>query len=368
MASMVSLWGQTIAAPETAFAKPDLDATFDFEPHRGGRDARPENTLYSYAYAIEMGATSIECDMQFTADGKIVMSHTPVLNPDITRDVAGNWVEAGKYDIRTMTADEVQKYNVAAINPTTQYYKLHGESQVNPEFAQIPTLEQVLQLIKDSGKNVYLNIETKSYADPEDPNYANNCDTKKFVETFYNIVKKYGMENNVILQSFDWSTLIEMKKIDPNIATSALYSQQPSWGRSGEYLRPFEQEKSPWLGGLDIKDYQNNPIEAAHAINADIVSPYYTEIDKDDVMLAHKYGMKVVPWTVNDVNDMEMLYAMGVDGMISDKPWILRHFLELKHAKLNPTTPVAVQKYHLDPNHRDTEANKKIEGGLDAAY
>ena len=84
--------------------------------------------------------------------------------------------------------------------------------------------------------------------------------------------------------------------------------------------------------------------------------------------LAHKYGMKVVPWTVNNVQDMEMLYAMGVDGMISDKPWILRAFLEKKGAKLNPVTKVAVQKYHLEPNHIDTEENKRIEGGLDAAY
>ena len=78
--------------------------------------------------------------------------------------------------------------------------------------------------------------------------------------------------------------------------------------------------------------------------------------------------MKVVPWTVNNVQDMEMLYAMGVDGMISDKPWILRAFLEKKGAKLNPINKVAVKKYHLEPNHIDTEENKRIEGGLDAAY
>lgn len=368
LAAVAGLGFQGAFLPSEVAAKPDLDSKFDFEPHRGGRDARPENTLWSYAYAIEMGATSIECDMQLTADGKIVMSHNPILNHEITRDKNGNYVPDGMYDIRTMTVEQIKQYDVSKINPETPYYTIHGLSQVTPESAEIPTLEELLQLIKDSGKDVYLNIETKSYPTPEEAGYKNNADPKKFVQVFYDTVKKYGMEDKVILQSFDWATLIEMKKLDANIATSALYCQQPSWGRGGEYLRPFEKEKSPWLGGLDIKDYQNNPVEAAHAIGADVVSPYYTEISKDDVDLAHKYGMKVVPWTVNNVQDMEMLYAMGVDGMISDKPWILRAFLEKKGAKLNPVTKVAVQKYHLEPNHLDTEENKRIEGGLDAAY
>lgn len=368
LAAVACLGLHGAVAPSWAAAKPDLDACFDFEPHRGGRDARPENTLYAYAYAIEMGATSIECDMQLTADGRIVMSHNPILNHEITRDKDGRFVEDGRFDIRTMTVEQIKRFDVSRINPDTPYYQIHGTSQVVPESAEIPTLEELLQLIKDSGRDVYLNIETKSYPDREEAGYANNPDPKKFVKVFYDTVKKYGMEDKVILQSFDWATLIEMKKLDANIATSALWCQQPSWGRGGEYLRPFEKEKSPWLGGLDIKEFQNNPVEAAHAIKADVVSPYYTEITKDDVDLAHKYGMKVVPWTVNNVQDMEMLYAMGVDGMISDKPWILRAFLEKKGAKLNPVTKVAVQKYHLEPNHIDTEENKRIEGGLDAAY
>lgn len=64
------------------------------------------------------------------------------------------------------------------------------------------------------------------------------------------------MEDRVVLQSFDWQTLIEMKKLNPNISTSALWQKQPSWGRDSESLRRYEKKKSSWLGGLDIKDYQ----------------------------------------------------------------------------------------------------------------
>lgn len=91
---------------------------FDSQAHRGGRDARPENTLYSYLYGMEIGA-NIECDMQLARDG-IVMSHNPVLNPDITRDIHGSYLRTGIYDIRLMTIEEIKSFDVGAINPESE--------------------------------------------------------------------------------------------------------------------------------------------------------------------------------------------------------------------------------------------------------
>lgn len=330
----------------TTYAKVNYDV-FDLEAHRGGRDVRPENTLYSYAYAIELGATSIECDMQLTKDGQIVMSHNPILNSDITRDENGNYIENNKYDIRLMTVDELKKFDVGVMDPNCgEYYDLHGKTQFTYD-AKIPTLEELMQLIQLYGdKNIVLNIETKSYPDPASAGYKNNADPKKFVEVFNNIVKKYDMEDRVVLQSFDWQTLIEMKKLNPNISTSALWQEQPSWGRDSESLRRYEKKKSSWLGGLDIKDYQGNPVKAAHAIGTDIISPYYTEISKQDVDEAHSLGMKVVPWTVNNEKDMNMLLDMGVDGIISDKPWLLKQVLEKRNIKLHTPTINVDSPYH----------------------
>lgn len=336
----------------TTYAKVNYDV-FDLEAHRGGRDIRPENTLYSYAYAIELGATSIECDMQLTKDGQIVMSHNPILNSDITRDENGNYIENNKYDIRLMTVDELKKFDVGVMDPNCgEYYDLHGKTQFTYD-AKIPTLEELMQLIQSYGdKNIVLNIETKSYPDPASAGYKNNADPKKFVEVFNNIVKKYDMEDRVVLQSFDWQTLIEMKKLNPNISTSALWQEQPSWGRDSESLRRYEKKKSPWLGGLDIKDYQGNPVKAAHAIGADIISPYYTEISKQDVDEAHSLGMKVVPWTVNNEKDMNMLLDMGVDGIISDKPWLLKQVLEKRNIKLHTPTINVDSPYHTGTDHK----------------
>lgn len=351
----------------TTYAKVNYDV-FDLEAHRGGRDVRPENTLYSYAYAIELGATSIECDMQLTKDGQIVMSHNPILNSDITRDENGNYIENNKYDIRLMTVDELKKFDVGVMDPNCgEYYDLHGKTQFTYD-AKIPTLEELMQLIQSYGdKNIVLNIETKSYPDPASAGYKNNADPKKFVEVFNNIVKKYDMEDRVVLQSFDWQTLIEMKKLNPNISTSALWQEQPSWGRDSESLRRYEKKKSPWLGGLDIKDYQGNPVKAAHAIGADIISPYYTEISKQDVDEAHSLGMKVVPWTVNNEKDMNMLLDMGVDGIISDKPWLLKQVLEKRNIKLHTPTINVNSPYHTGTDHKDT-APTEAGNGNDAAY
>lgn len=351
----------------TTYAKVNYDV-FDLEAHRGGRDIRPENTLYSYAYAIELGATSIECDMQLTKDGQIVMSHNPILNSDITRDENGNYIENNKYDIRLMTVDELKKFDVGVMDPNCgEYYDLHGKTQFTYD-AKIPTLEELMQLIQSYGdKNIVLNIETKSYPDPASAGYKNNADPKKFVEVFNNIVKKYDMEDRVVLQSFDWQTLIEMKKLNPNISTSALWQKQPSWGRDSESLRRYEKKKSPWLGDLDIKDYQGNPVKAAHAIGADIISPYYTEISKQDVDEAHSLGMKVVPWTVNNEKDMNMLLDMGVDGIISDKPWLLKQVLEKRNIKLHTPTINVDSPYHTGTDHKDT-APTEAGNGNDAAY
>ena len=357
-----------LIAPLSAEAKVNFNGVFDFEAHRGGRDSRPENTLYSYAYAIELGATSIECDMQLTVDGDIVMSHNPILNPDITRDANGNYVPANKYDIRKMTVKEIKKFNVSKINPATEYYRLHGKTQVTPDVVQIPTLRELLELIKSSGnKNIFINAEIKSYPDPlTEAAFQYNADKRKFLQKFNELIAEYDMEDRTILQSFDWEILILERELNPRISLLALWQEQPSWGKSAESLRAWDKEKSPWLGGLDIKDFKGNPVQAAKAIGADIISPYYMELSKEMVDEAHKLGMKVVPWTVNNLTDMEMMYDMGVDGIISDKPWLLRSFLEKRGAKLNSRHPFK-SDYHLNKDHLEAE-NSKIQGGADSAY
>ena len=78
--------------------------------------------------------------------------------------------------------------------------------------------------------------------------------------------------------------------------------------------------------------------------------------------------MKVVPWTVNDEKDMHMLLDMGVDGIISDKPWILRSVLEKRGVKLRTPAVNVKSPYHLNKDHVEQKDEHKVKGGADAAY
>lgn len=207
-----------------AQAKASWDV-FDFEGHRGGRDARPENTLISFAYGMELGETTLEMDMQLTKDGHIVISHNPFLSPNLAKDPQGHYVKKDfQYDMRTMTLDQIKQFDIGTMNPKAgDYYESHGKTQLSVPGTKVPTLEEVFELANSYGNDkIHFDIETKSYADPTVPGYKNNPDPAEFVKKVDEIVRKYNMQNRVTLQSFDWRTLKEMKKIDPDITLVAL--------------------------------------------------------------------------------------------------------------------------------------------------
>lgn len=341
---------------------------YDMEFHRGGRDARPENTLFSYQYSLEKGALTIECDMQMTADGHLVMSHNPALNPIFTTDEEGRFVEPDRYYIHDMTLHEVQSFNVGRMDPSGEYYELHGRTQVQTDTC-IPSLRQLFELVKDSGNDlIRMSVEAKVYPDPAlGVRHLKNYDYDKMLREFLSLVNEFGFRDRVILQCFDWALLVRMKEIDPGIRTIALYSEQPSWGTpDATTLWLDRDEPSPWLAGIDIKDFGADPVRAAHSLGIDDVSPYFKEITKALTDEAHEFGMKVVPWTVNSRADFEDMYEMGVDGIITDRPWLLREFLEEKGEMLPPLRKVDLP-YHLEPDHYEAEDMKSV-GGRDAAY
>ncbi|EAX47284.1 glycerophosphoryl diester phosphodiesterase [Thermosinus carboxydivorans Nor1] len=353
-----------------AYAKVKLDM-FDLEAHRGGRDVRPENTLISFAYALELGVTTLEMDMQMTKDGHIVISHNPKMSWILARGPNGQYVSRDNPpDIRLMTLAEIKQYDVGVMNPNGgDYYESHGRTQLAVPGTRIPTLEEVFELVNAYGnKTVLFNIETKSYADPADPGYINNPDPAVFVKKVYDIIKRYHMEDRVMLQSFDWRTLKEMQKLDPNITLVALTCEQPSWGRDGLYRQVGEIGSSPWMGGLDIDDFNGDYVKAAKAIGADVISPYFKELSLELVEEAHELGMKVVPWTVNREQDMNMLIDMGVDGIITDKPHVLRSLLIKRGIKVAEPTKAPPGMIYSTGTSVVSGVSKQLAKGGDAAH
>ncbi len=325
-----------------------LPSLFDLEAHRGGRAARPENTLIAFAYAMELGVTTLELDMQLTRDGHIVISHDPFMNGNLVKGPDGQYVPYGRYDLRAMTIDEIRQFDVGTINPQAgDYYKSYGKTQIAVPGTVIPTLAEVFELVRAYGNtHVLFNIETKSYPDPALPAAKNNPDPAVFVKKFYEVIKKYHMENRVMLQSFDWRTLKEMKKLDPQITLVALTCEQPAWGRDSQCRQPYEKDASPWMAGLAIDDFKGDYIQAAKAMGADVISPYWEELSNELVAEAHDLSMKVVPWTVNSPAKMNMLIDMGVDGLITDKPWLLRELLIKRGIQVARPTVNTASPYH----------------------
>jgi len=326
------------------------EVTFDVEYHRGGRNDRPENTMYSYLFAIEDGATTIECDMQMLNDGTIVLSHDPFLESYLARDKNGNYVsDDSALDMRTMSLEELQTYDVAKIDENSKYYQDHGKTQKVPEHAQIPTIDDLFSLVKEYGNGIRVNIEIKIYHDvSSEPRACIETDDKVFVEKFNEKVLEYGLEDQIIVQSFDWQSLVTMKEVNPNIKVSALWSEQPKWGRTDEYLRPYEEGASPYLAGLDIDDFEGNAVKAAASLGFDIVSPYCRELTIDMVNEAHELKMEVIPWNANSKEEIEAMYAMGVDGIITDNGPLLRQII-LEHGEtLFKQRQLNDSPYHLD--------------------
>lgn len=308
--------------------------TFDLQAHRGGRDLRPEDTLPAFANALEMGVTTLELDMQLTGDGRLVISHNPKLESIVAKDPSGAWVKKGQHpDMRNMTLAEIKLYDVGSLNPNEkEYYNDHAPTQKAIPGTHVPTLEDVFELANAYGNDkVLFNIETKSYAPESDPDYLNKISPEQFAKAVLAVVKKYNMEDRVTIQTFDWRTIQEVRRLDKNITTVALTSQN--------YRSEGKPGCSPWMGGLDIDDFNGNYVQAAHAINADIISPRFNDVTPEFVAESHRLGMKIVPWTINKKDVMIKLIDMGVDGIITDRPDILRETLIEKGIPVADPTP-----------------------------
>jgi glycerophosphoryl diester phosphodiesterase len=249
--------------------------------HRGARALRPENTLPAFEYAIAQGVDVLELDLGVTKDGVVVVSHDSFLKAPICK---GPKAEAVIYE---STLAELRQWDCGAIQ--------------NPQFSRqqtvpgtrIPTLDEVFALAP-KGKFRF-NIETKM--EPEHPSWTPA--PAEFVRRVLDVVRKHHLEQRVILQSFDFRTLQEMKKIAPELALSALYVGP---------ARSF--------------------VEIAKEAGAGIVSPEYRLVTPEQVRLAHAAGLKVIPWTANQPADWDRLIAAGVDAIITDDPAALIAYLK----------------------------------------
>jgi glycerophosphoryl diester phosphodiesterase len=235
--------------------------------HRGASTAAPANTMAAFDKAVELGTDGIEFDVHLSADGVPVVIHDFAV--DATTDCSGRVAE--------MTLAQLKQ--------------LDAGSYFDPAHAgeRIPTLEEVLQAF---GNRLLLNVELKSTS------LRGNGLERAVIA----LVEKYGLGSRVLFSSFNPFSLRRAKKIAPHIRAGLLYAPNLPLPLSHAWLAPLF------------------PHEARH--------PEHTMVDAHYMAWAHRRGYRVNTWTVDDPNEMRRLIALGVDGIITNVPDVLRKTLE----------------------------------------
>jgi glycerophosphoryl diester phosphodiesterase len=287
---------------------------FDIEAHRGGRALFPENTLPAFANALSMGVDTLELDIGVTKDGALVVSHERGLNPDLARTPDGVYVAPPGIPFVQMRLEEVRKYDVGQIKPGSTYAAQFPD-QLKLPGTPIPTLREVIDLVRKSGdRQVRLNIETK--IDPDHPDES--PDPQRFVTLLLDLVAAENFGDRVMVQSFDWRTLQLVQKLAPAIPTVYLTLQR------GKAPTVFPDKASNWTAGFNPADHQNSLPRTIKAAGGAIWSPYFGDVTPALISEARSLGLKVVVWTVNKPADIARMIDIGVDGIISDHPDLLR--------------------------------------------
>ena len=302
----------------------------DLQGHRGARGLAPENTLPAFARALSIGVTTLELDCAITKDGVVVVSHDSTLSPDITRGPGGKWLGKAGPAIRSLTYQELQRYDVGRLDPASAYAKRWPEQQP-ADGTRIPRLADVFALVKKSGNEaVRFNIETK--ISPLEPNQT--AGPEEFARKLVAEIRAGKMEKRATIQSFDWRTLAVVQKEAPEVATVYLTSV------SGFMDNIQAAGESPWTAGHRARDHGGSVPRLVKAAGGAVWSPYSGDLTQEAVREAQTLGLKVVVWTLNDSARMRRMIEMGVDGVISDRPDLLRKVAGDMGIPLPPPTPV----------------------------
>ncbi len=261
-------------------------APFDLQAHRGGAGLWPENTLEAFGRALALGVSTLELDVHLTAEDDVVVAHDPVL--DDTRR------------IRALTR--------ADLPPT------------------MPLLRQVAALLDERGADpVRVNLEIKY-----DALDASGLTTREaFVARVVDALRIDGLVPRTSIQCFDWGVLDRVGDAEPGLERNVLVAPK--------YLRA-DEGPSPWLDGVVVED---DVVAAAAAQGFTAISPihgspYRSGVDDpayepyataDLVVAAHAAGLAVIPYVVDDPATMRHMVGLGVDGLITNRPDLLRGVL-----------------------------------------
>ena len=252
----------------------------------------PENTIPAFIKAVDLGVNTLEMDLVITNDNKVLVSHEPFFNHEITTLPNGEWVfesNEKELNIYKMPYSEVIKYDVGLkIHPRfPNQFKIKVHKPLLSE-----VIDSVEIYAEENHKSpLYYNIETKTTPQTDGIFHP---EPKEFVDLMMRVIYEKKIENRVIIQSFDIRTLHYLHQQHPEIKTALLVE---------------DFDKKEFL--KQIEDLGFNPT---------IYSPAQNLVTPKLVKECKSKGVKLIPWTVNDLKSINSLTKMGVDGIISDYP------------------------------------------------
>ena len=271
--------------------------------HRGARGLMPENTIKGFDYLVKNGVTAVEFDVLLTKDGVPVITHDYCLSKAITRDAAGKWLLENGPRISELTFAELAQFDVGGLDKESPYGMLYPE-QAFFSGIRIPRLSQLFDLAcQPKGQNLYLLLEIKSEAAIQ----ATNIVQKIVFE-----IEQRSLSSRTVLHSFDWNILQECARLAPAMSRSYL-SQLPESTDD-----PFDspaRDISP-----DFSSLTGSIPEAVFEAGGHMWCPYFKDVTLELVQDAHKLGLIVCAWTVNELHDFKNMIDIGVDGIITDYP------------------------------------------------
>ncbi len=311
---------------------PAAAAALDLQGHRGARGLAPENTLAGFARALEIGVSTLELDIAITRDGVAVISHDPLLNPDITRGPDGRFLEAAGPPIRTLSFEELQAYDVGRIKPGSRYAAQYPD-QKPLDGARIPRLAELFALVRRSAnETVRFAIETK--VSPEAPDLT--IEPEAFARLVIAAIREGGMARRSTVLSFDWRTLRIVQQEAPEIGTVYLTIQRQVM----DNIRADAPGPSPWTAGLRHRDHGSVPA-MIKAAGGRIWSSLADDLTPAKVKLAQGLGIQVLAWTVNDAAQIARVLDLGVDGIVTDRPDRVREEMKRRNLPLPTATVVS---------------------------
>jgi glycerophosphoryl diester phosphodiesterase len=281
----------TVACSTTKIASSVSTKDLDKQGHRGSRGLMPENTVPAMLKAIDLGVTTLEMDLAISKDKKVVVSHDPNFNENITTTPEGKTLtkaEAAKLLLYGMPYDNIRQYDVG-LKPHPLFPQQQKLAVHKPLLSDL--IESSERYAAQKGKTLRYNIEIKSTPAGEGTKHP---PVEEFVDLAMAVINQNGIAPRTTLQSFDSRALQVAHRKYPAVSTALLIE---------DYDKRSLDEQLQQLGFTPA-----------------IYSPHFSLVNAGLVKSCHEKGMKVIPWTVNSLKEMKKQVGLGVDGIISDYP------------------------------------------------